>query len=157
MIVRPHPTCFACFYSPRLHYRGNLSRAANHFLRGVPGCSLQAVHPAWLAGLSIAPFTPLGLALSIFLGFRNNVCYQRWWEARSQWGQLLMAIRSFMRDLSALLPDDKAACRRQGQRLIAFGHSLRGDGRETIAAWLGVGEWAAVRSVSGTCSLIITL
>ena len=29
-----------------------------------------------------APFTIIGLALSIFLGFRNNAAYDRYWEGR---------------------------------------------------------------------------
>ena len=28
------------------------------------------------------PFTVFGVALSLFLGFRNNAAYDRWWEAR---------------------------------------------------------------------------
>ncbi|MGB5831381.1 MAG: bestrophin family ion channel [Thiohalocapsa sp.] len=36
---------------------------------------------------SLAPFTLLGVALSIFLGFRNNAAHVRWWEARKQWGK----------------------------------------------------------------------
>ena len=33
-----------------------------------------------------APFALLGVALSIYLGFRNNAAYDRWWEARKLWG-----------------------------------------------------------------------
>ena len=32
---------------------------------------------------SAAYLTLLGLTLAIFLGFRNTVAYQRWWEART--------------------------------------------------------------------------
>lgn len=28
------------------------------------------------------PFTLIGIALSIFMSFRNSACYDRWWEAR---------------------------------------------------------------------------
>jgi len=34
------------------------------------------------AGYAVAPFTVLGVALSIYLGFRNNAAYERWWEGR---------------------------------------------------------------------------
>jgi putative membrane protein len=36
-------------------------------------------------GLNSAPLTLMGLTLAIFLGFRNTVAYQRWWEARTLW------------------------------------------------------------------------
>ncbi|EJL92788.1 putative membrane protein [Herbaspirillum sp. CF444] len=44
--------------------------------------------------LNIASFTLLGLALAIFLAFRNNASYERFWEARKMWGQLLISART---------------------------------------------------------------
>lgn len=43
-------------------------------------------------------FTVLGVVLSIFLGFRNDACYDRWWEARKLWGSLIANTRHFSRD-----------------------------------------------------------
>ena len=43
--------------------------------------------------LDVAPFTLIGMTLAIFLGFRNNVCYDRYWEARRLWGDLAVACR----------------------------------------------------------------
>ncbi len=40
--------------------------------------------------LTATPFTLWGLTLAIFLGFRNTVAYQRFWEARTLWGELLI-------------------------------------------------------------------
>nr|WP_262297837.1 bestrophin family protein [Microvirga sp. HBU67692] len=31
------------------------------------------------------------------MSFRNNACYDRWWEARKLWGQLIIEARSFAR------------------------------------------------------------
>jgi hypothetical protein len=62
----------------------------------------------------IGPFTLVGLALSIFLSFRNGACYDRWWEARRAWGSLIVELRGLARLLPALLPDvtgNHAACR----------------------------------------------
>ena len=42
-----------------------------------------------------------GLALSLFLGFRNNAAYERWWEARTLWGHLIADIRGLGRETSA--------------------------------------------------------
>lgn len=73
---------------------------------------------------TLAPFSILGVAIAIFLGFRNNACYSRYVEARQLWGQLMIASRSLLREVKTVLPDD----RELGQfvRLqIAFAHCLR--------------------------------
>jgi putative membrane protein len=76
--------------------------------------------------LTPVPFTLWGLTLAIFLGFRNTVAYQRFWEARTLWGELAMASRNLARQLRTLLP--QAA---PGQRLavagvlLGFVHLLR--------------------------------
>jgi putative membrane protein len=36
--------------------------------------------------LTAIPFTLIGLPLAIFLGFRNNAAYDRYWEGRRRWG-----------------------------------------------------------------------
>lgn len=56
-----------------------------------------------------APFALIGIALSIFLGFRNNACYDRWWEARNLWGQLFAASRDLARQTKLLERPDKNA------------------------------------------------
>ena len=53
--------------------------------------------PGMILAVSGVPFAVLGTALSVFLSFRNNACYQRWWEARLVWGQLVIAARTFSR------------------------------------------------------------
>ena len=66
-------------------------------------------------------------ALSIFLVFRFNESYERWWEARSIWGQLVNSSRSFARQVLTLL--DPADAEREGRALVlghvAFVHALR--------------------------------
>jgi hypothetical protein len=44
----------------------------------------------WGLHLSTAPFSLIGIALAVFLGFRNNASYDRYWEARKLWGMLLL-------------------------------------------------------------------
>ena len=56
---------------------------------------------------TVAPFSILGVAIAIFLGFRNNACYSRYVEARLLWGQLMIAARSLFREVKNTLPDDK--------------------------------------------------
>lgn len=74
--------------------------------------------------LSPTPLTILGVALSIFLGFRNNACYDRWWEARKLWGRLINTTRTFSRQVLALT-DDPAAQKDLVYRMIGFAHALR--------------------------------
>lgn len=71
-------------------------------------------------------FTVFGIALSLFLGFRNNAAYDRWWEARKLWGGLLADLRSLARDLEIFAPDE--GLRRRLIRLsLAFIHLHRAN------------------------------
>ncbi|KAA8730919.1 bestrophin [Acinetobacter qingfengensis] len=47
-------------------------------------------------------FTIFGVILSIFIGFRNNACYDRWWEGRKLWGSLIANIRHMDRETLVL-------------------------------------------------------
>lgn len=128
---------------------------------------------------TLAPFSILGVAIAIFLGFRNNACYSRYVEARQLWGQLMIASRSLLREVKTVLPDD----RELGQfvRLqIAFAHCLRMTLRrkpqaESLAKYLSpedlqrvfashspanrilliMGEWLATRRRDGELSDIL--
>ncbi|MCB9619984.1 MAG: hypothetical protein H6724_11115 [Sandaracinus sp.] len=49
--------------------------------------------------LTVTPFSLIGLALSIFLGFRNNTSYDRYWEGRKLWGGVVNTSRNLARKL----------------------------------------------------------
>ena len=49
------------------------------------------------------PFTLIGLALAIFLGFRNNSSYDRWWEGRKLWGRMINTTRTVTRQTMTLV------------------------------------------------------
>jgi putative membrane protein len=76
--------------------------------------------------------TLLGLTLAIFLGFRNTVAYQRWWEGRTLWGELVISTRNLARQALVFMPGLAAT---QQQRLvydlIGFTHALRHHLRDT--------------------------
>lgn len=55
--------------------------------------------------LTMAPFTVVGLALAIFLGFRNNASYDRYWEGRKLWGRMVNVCRSFTMQINTLVDD----------------------------------------------------
>ncbi|MCH4574580.1 bestrophin family protein [Achromobacter xylosoxidans] len=85
-------------------------------------------HRQWFSPthLSAVPFSLFGLALSVFMGFRNNVCYDRWWEARKQWGDLIVQARSLARESAVLLAASTAnpVQERLVRRCIGFGYAL---------------------------------
>jgi len=47
--------------------------------------------------LTLAPFQLTGVAIGIFLGFRNNASFDRFWEGRKLWGQIVNSTRSTTR------------------------------------------------------------
>src|ERR1700712_2860283 len=56
----------------------------------------------WKVTLTAVPFSIIGLALSIFLGFRNSAAYDRYWEARKLWGDLIHRSRTLARQSQSL-------------------------------------------------------
>ena len=89
---------------------------------------------AWIT-FDFSPFTALGVAISLFLGFRNNACYDRWWEARKLLGTQLPHIRNLSRIL--LVVDRESAYRRHIVKLcVAHLHALHAQLRKEEAAIL---------------------
>lgn len=128
---------------------------------------------------TLAPFSILGVAIAIFLGFRNNAGYARYVEARKLWGQLMIASRSLLREVKTTLPDS-ASVREFARLQIAFAHCLRMTLRkqpqaEVLAQYLKtedlqrvlasnspanrilliMGEWLAVQRRNGQLSDIL--
>jgi ion channel-forming bestrophin family protein len=126
--------------------------------------------------VSTTPFSLIGIALAIFLGFRNSASYDRYWEARKLWGQLLNETRSLTRQVLTLPTAQIAASQTHDfvRTLGAFPHALRHQLRctdpsrdlaarldkalfdrvmasryrpATIMLWLG--EWVQQRSRAG--------
>lgn len=52
------------------------------------------------------PLSTMGGAIGIFLAFRTNSAYERWWEARILWGSLVNSSRTFARQALTLIDDD---------------------------------------------------
>src|SRR5690606_25683232 len=53
----------------------------------------------------------LGFVLSLILVFRTNTAYDRWWEARKQWGALTNLSRTLSIKLNAMLPAEEKVIR----------------------------------------------
>ena len=84
---------------------------------------------SWLAQSGM-PLTLMGAALSLFLAFRNNSAYDRWWEARTLWGGLVNHSRTLARRALTLIDAEPAATKHDPQRLlvdlqIAYVNALR--------------------------------
>ena len=69
------------------------------------------------------PLAVIGGALGIFVSFRTNSCYQRWWEGRKLWGRMINTSRHICSQAIAYLPDEEA--RKTVIRQIVYVHVLR--------------------------------
>lgn len=140
MIVRPKPNLLIILTA----LKGSIARhiALRTLLITLLACLIVVVerlHPDWFTRINAMPFTLLGLALSIFLSFRNNACYDRWWEGRKAWGQIIIEVRSFIRQSVAI--DDAPTREALLRELCGFAHALnaRLRGEDELAAarpWL---------------------
>ncbi len=79
--------------------------------------------PHWVIGDEAAAI--LGLPISLLLVFRTNAAYDRWWEARKHWGQLVNDIRSMALKARAHADISEQEYREFARLLIAFPHALR--------------------------------
>ena len=76
---------------------------------GLVALAVNVVHDVWHykgIAIQITPITALGVAIGLFLGFRCNVVWSRYWEARTLWGRLINASRTFARQCSIYLADE---------------------------------------------------
>jgi len=105
----------------------------------VVACAVTALYE--LGGKHVdfttVPFTLIGFALGVFLGFRNNTAYDRYWEGRRLWGRLVNDARSFARLVLTLIATDATPGAKQDAqavvelkramtlRMIGYVHSLR--------------------------------
>jgi putative membrane protein len=117
--------------------------------------------------LTSIPFTLIGLPLAIFLGFRNNAAYDRYWEGRKLWGGLICDTENLARQCLTLIrpasslephrlsshPDLSDVRVRMLYRTIAYAHALRHRLRRLNKAielqpFLSQQEWQAASTAS---------
>ncbi len=130
MIVRSKPNAFQLFFI----LRGSVvaiifPQIAFMTMLGAIVAAIQYYYPTIFPKFTLAPLALLGIALSLFLGFRNNACYDRWWEARKQWGQLIVDSRSLSRQVISYIDGQEKGGIEVQKRMInltiAFNHALR--------------------------------
>jgi putative membrane protein len=155
MIVRDRPSPLRLF----LIVRGSVLPS---IWKSLLGTTLLALAVTWTQGtlwghkiaIGAIPFTLMGLPLAIFLGFRNNAAYDRYWEGRKQWGELVLRSRNLARQCLSLVQAgdmaDHDAPARMIRRAIAYAHALRHRLRRSepapdLVPWLEAAEWERVR------------
>lgn len=73
--------------------------------------------------LPTMPLAVVGGAIGIFVSFRTNSCYARWWEGRQLWGRLVNSSRHFASQITTSIEMDVA--RPLVRRHIGYVHVLR--------------------------------
>jgi putative membrane protein len=122
MIVRPRPSLLQLFFVtqgsivPRILPQVLIVAAIT-----VGVVLVGKTWPHLLPNYSTAPFALVGIAISVFLNFRNSACYDRWWEARRHWGELILFSRTLSRQTLILPPEDRT---RWLNLTSAFAHAL---------------------------------
>ncbi|HMQ76660.1 MAG TPA: bestrophin family ion channel [Flavobacteriales bacterium] len=133
--------------------------------------SLHRWEPLVALPFSIA--ATLGGALAIFIGFRNNSAYGRWWEARTLWGGIVNSTRVLARliitftDSHAHQPHfdrarSEAFKREMVWKVIAWAHALRFHLRgqsdwSVVAALMPAEERAAVDAAANKPNVVMQL
>lgn len=152
MLVRPKRS----FPGTALYLRGT---AISQIWPGLLGLGALATAVTFLnegvglpkaASVTLVPFSLMALALSIFLGFRNNACYDRWWEARKLWGALINQSRIQTRNSLLFLDVDEDTHRELVMRVAGFPYALKAHLRteamfKTLDKFLPEGELDGMR------------
>lgn len=165
MIVRPRPALWQLFFIVRGSVVPRIwAQVTIVFLLSASVVWARQAIPEVVPILDAAPFTLLGIALSVFLAFRNNAAYERWWEGRKLWGQLIQLSRTLARQ--TLLLSERADVDGKAQRkdllylAIGFAHALvphlREDaGAEKVRPFLSQDDAAALERGGRVPTLIL--
>lgn len=112
---------------------------------------------------TMAMHSLLGFVISLLLVFRTNTAYDRWWEGRRLWGDLVNNSRNLMLKITAFLPEKEKERKKIFAILIsnfafALKEHLRGGYKEEElheCASLSFNELRAVKHIPNRISLQI--
>lgn len=85
-------------------------------------------------GIPFLPLSTIGIAVAFYIGFKNNQSYDRFWEGRKIWGQIVNSSRSFATKVLAYTkesPEEQVAAKRIIWRQLAWINALRIQLRST--------------------------
>jgi len=104
----------------------------------------------------------LGIVLGLFLVFRINSAYERWWEGRSRWGLLVNDTRNLAQKFGAMLPQSEEATRRFFRVMIsnfpfALKEHLRDGTKIDELEDPGDGSFEKLKTASNVPNVILSL
>lgn len=99
-------------------------------LFALAGAAIAVLHLyIWAeARLPSLPLAIVGGALGIFVSFRTNQAYARWWEGRQLWGRLVNSSRTFASQVLSYFPaegEGRELAQQMVRRQVAYVHLLR--------------------------------
>lgn len=163
MIVRPHQHWFIRLF---VWHGSVLQKIYSRLLLNVALSISVIFFLPWYETIGIklttAPFSILGVAIAIFLGFRNSACYSRFNEARTLWGNLAISQRSFLREAKSVLGENQSQITALVNLQTAFCHALRLTLRkrpveETLKKYLSAEDLQWVVKSQAPCQRILLL
>jgi ion channel-forming bestrophin family protein len=83
-------------------------------------------------GIQLQVHTVLGIFIGLLLGFRNNTAYDRWWEGRKLWGQLVNDSRNLVIKVRTLPNLSLDEVQHVGRLVVNFARALKEHLREGI-------------------------
>ncbi|CAN5613468.1 bestrophin family ion channel [soil metagenome] len=81
----------------------------------------QVTHAQWIGEFGIVNAVLLG----VLLGFRNKEAYDRWWEARKLWGQLINDSRNIAVKVKTFVNPPEEERRQVGKLVLGFAITLK--------------------------------
>lgn len=105
-----------------------------------------------------AVLSVLGIGASVFIGFRNTTAYNRWWEARTLWGNVIINSRATHNTLYSVdtgAPEMAPILDRMRRRQVRYAWQLAADLRG-VTAVPGVADLTPEDSIDITATDLLT-
>ena len=106
---------------------------------------------SFLADIPINIATTLGVAISILLSYMINQSYERWWEARKIWGEIVNDSRTLVLQLQMYLEEDNPIIKEISYRHIAWNycmgqHLRKTSSLEIMKKWLSEKDFDFIKT-----------
>jgi putative membrane protein len=130
-MIRPWVTALASFHNTPIFARiWGLVALSGLYAGVVAWIDLYYLETIFTVGSQLHGV--LGLVLGTLLVFRTNTSYDRWWEGRKLWGQLVNDSRNLAIKVATCVHAEQAQIKQLGQWLIDFSLALKGHLRGEI-------------------------
>ncbi len=107
MIVRTQPSAMQLFFVLRGSILSKIYIKILVFALWAAVIDLVSFQTDHLPEPSISSMSVFGVALTLFLAFRNTVVFDRWWEARKLWGGIVASVRAASQECLIHLGSDE--------------------------------------------------